>query len=184
MFLALLVSMFISPAQAQTTPLILAAEEGAFVAGQQLSCGDLVQAKVNKAAPVATIEPQGFQFSKFSLEWSAPTRLNIDSVRAAISDDQNNHAILELAPVDIAGLITSDGASIVGPTVIVSNDPARDQDAKWAPCGLTYGGINWLDSSRDLRVIISVLGTEEKENGDLVPVEASFDTAIYASARP
>jgi hypothetical protein len=170
--------MLMPSAQAQTPELKIALAEGRFVAETQASCVDLVEAKASHTAAKQSVEPNGFYFSSLSLEWASPDILMIDSLRAAITDEAGHRAVLELPVDEVKDLLANETATLKGPVTVVSNDAVRDQNPKYARCGVAYGGVNWLDRSRKLNIIFTAIGAVETANGDLRPIEVSTLTEI------
>lgn len=166
----------------QPEDLKLTVGAGSFVNGQQSSCVDLVEAKATKSVAKTSVEAQGFYLDGLTLDWTSSEILNVDSVRAVITDAKGDRAVLELPVVEVIALMANEQSSIQGPAKIVTNDPARSADPKFASCGLAFGGINWLDSTQELKIVLTVLGTSEAANGDLSPVEASVETSVLPSA--
>lgn len=160
------------------TKLTLEVPQGSFVAGAQSSCSDLVEAKAIKSVAKTSVSPRGFVLPAMILDLKSNELLNVDSIRAVISDTRGHRAVLELPTNDMGDLLANVTAVVKGPTKLVSNDPARSADPVYVPCGLTFGGINWLDSSAELKVIVTLVGSIEAANGDLSPVEVSTETSV------
>lgn len=163
---------------APSSPLVLEIGSGRFVAGAQSACVDLIEAKATKSPAKTSVEPQGFIFDGLTLNWNSTDILNVDSIRAVITDASGNRAVLELPPNEVLALLAHEQASVQGPAKIVTNDPARAADPKFVPCGLVYGGINWINPAQELKVVFSVIGSVETANGDLAPLEVSIETAV------
>lgn len=163
---------------AQPEDLKLTVGAGSFLSGQQSSCVDLVEAKATKSAAKMSVEAQGFYLDGLTLDWASTEILNVDSIRAVITDAKGDRAVLELPVGEVIALVANEQSSIQGPAKIVTNDPARVADPKFTPCGLAFGGINWLDASQELKVVLTVLGSSEAANGDLSPVEVSVETSV------
>lgn len=159
-------------------PFTLEVAPGKFVSGAQSSCTDLVEAKALKSVAKTSVAPQGFVLPSLVLTLPSSEKLNVDSIRAVVSDSRGHRAILELPTVDVGDLLASVTAVVQGPAKVISNDPARNADTTYVPCGLNFGGINWIDSSREMKVIVTVVGSFELANGDLTPVEVSTETVV------
>lgn len=167
---------------AQPEDLKLTVGSGSFVSGQQSSCVDLVEAKATKSVAKTSVEAQGFYLDGLTLDWASTEILNVDSIRAVITDAKGDRAVLELPVGEVIALMANEQSSIQGPAKIATNDPGRATDPKYTPCGLAFGGINWLDASQELKVVLTVLGSSEAANGDLSPVEVSVETSVPPSA--
>ena len=156
----------------------LEAGRGFFVSSPQSSCTDLVEAKATKSTAKTSVEAQGFALESLTLDWSSTDILNVDSIRAVITDGSGNRAVLELPGEEVLALLGHEQAALQGPVKVTTNDPARAADPKFVPCGVSFGGINWLNQAADLKVVLSVIGSSESASGHLEPVEVSIETTI------